>query len=168
MRILFHYYKNRPEWMNEFFSELRIIWETKKYLIITSSVIAVASIATLSAYKNTNVTDLVSLQNKRNETILRELNDINSILHDVENNPFNNKQQQMALQSLEKDIASTQKSMANIAKSSDIQNISKQITLVKDDIDYQISDLKKAVSGSSGSKEFLTTSALPFHVISTD
>ena len=169
MRKLFHFYKNKPEWMNEFYSEIRIIWGEKKVLIISTGLIsAVLLFSIISGNKKTNVTDLVSLQNKRSETILRELNEINSVLHDVESNPFNTKQQQMSLQSLEKDIASTQKSMVDVAKSTDIQKVSNQISLVKDDIDSQMGDLKKAVSKSIGSKEYLDASVLPFHVISVD
>ena len=169
MRTLFHFYKNNPEWMNECYSELRIIWKEKKSLIIIiTSFIAVLFFSIISGHKNMNVTDLISLQNKRSEAILRELNDINSVLHNVESNPSNTKQQQLALQTLEKDIASTQKSMIDVAKSTDIQKVSSQIALVKDDIDSQISDLKKAVSKSIGSKEYLDASALPFHVISVD
>ena len=169
MRELFHFYKNRPEWMNEFYSELKIIWEEKKSLIIVLvSFITVLFLSIILFHKNTNVNDVVSSQNKRSEAILRELNDINSVLHDVESNPFNTKQQQMSLQSLEKDIASTQKSMIEVAKSSDIQKVSGQLASVKDDIDTQMSDLKKAISESTAGKQYLEASALPFHVISVD
>jgi hypothetical protein len=169
MRTLFHFYKNRPEWMNECYSELRIIWEEKKSVIIViTSLIAVLFFSIVSFHKNTNVNDQVSLQNKRSEAILRELNDINLVLHDVESNPFNSKQQQMTLQSLEKNIASAQKSMINVAKSSDIQKVSDQITSVKDDIDTQMGDLKKTISEGMGGKQYLDANTLPFHVISVD
>ncbi len=169
MRELFHFYKNRPEWMNEFYSELKIILvEKKSLIIILSSLITILFLSIILFHKNTNVTDVVSSQNKRSEAILRELNDINSVLHDVESNPFNTKQQQVALQSLEKDIASTQKSMIDVAKSSDIQKVSGQLASVKDDIDTQMSDLKKAISESTAGKQYLEASVLPFHVISVD
>jgi hypothetical protein len=169
MRTLFHFYKNKPEWMNEFYSQLQIVWQEKKSAITFIAIfITMLFLSIILAHKGTSTNDLVSLQNKRSETILRELNDINSVLHDVASNPLNTKQQQMALQSLEKDVISVQKSMTDVAKSADIQKVSNQIALVKDDIDSQMSDLKKTVSSSMGSKQYLDASALPFHVLSVD
>jgi hypothetical protein len=168
MRNLFHFYKNRPEWMNEFYSDAQMMLKDRKSLIVIASSIAILIILSLATHKSSNINNLVSLQNKRSETILRELNDINTILHDVEKNPFNTKQQQAALQTLENDIASTQKSMADVAKSTEIQKVSTQLSSVRDDIDSQMSDLKKVISKSVGSKEYLDASTLPFHVLSVD
>jgi hypothetical protein len=168
MRDLFHFYKNRPEWMSEFYNELQISLKDRKSLIAALAFVVLLIVSAIATHKSTNINDIVSLQNKRSDAILRELNDINSILHDVENNPLNNKQQQVTLQALQKDIASAQKFMTDVAKNSDIQKISTQLSSVKDDIDSQMSDLKKAVSKSVGSKEYLDASTLPFHVLSVD
>ncbi|MEO8964503.1 MAG: hypothetical protein ABI370_07520 [Gammaproteobacteria bacterium] len=169
MKMLLHFFKNRAELFKKFIGKFQIIWDERKALIIIiTSLIAVLFFSYTYSHKNTTVTDLISLQNKRSDVILRELNDINSVLHDVESNPSNTKQQQIALQSLEKNISSAQKAMTDVAKSTDIQKISNQISLVKDDIDSQMSDIKNAVSKNINTKEYLDASALPFRVISVD
>ena len=122
----------------------------------------------MTTYKNTNMANSLSLQNKRAATILHELEDIQSALHRIESNPLNSKQQQTGLQSLEKDMAIAQKNMTDAAKVSDIQKLSSEINLVKNDIDTQINDLKKAISEPLGNKSFLEASALPFRVVSVD
>ncbi len=104
----------------------------------------------------------------RSDTILRQLNAMHIILKEVVSNPSNSKQEQIVLKRLEDNMASVQKSLMNVAKSSDIQEVSKQISLVKDDIDSQMVDLKKSVSSSLGNKEYLDASSLPFYVISID
>jgi hypothetical protein len=156
--------------MTEFYHQLRIILNSKKCLLILSlsSLFLIGNVSFLISHKETKITDSASLQNKRNEIILHELDDISSVLHDVASNPLNSKQQQMALQSLEKNILITQKAMVDVARSSDIQKVSGQIASVKDDIDAQMNDMKKVISEGMGSKQFLETSALPFHVISVD
>ncbi|MCD6040304.1 MAG: hypothetical protein K0S27_1704 [Gammaproteobacteria bacterium] len=169
MKLLFFFYKNKHEWINKFYNQLKITLKNKKiFLIISISFLFLFIFLPIMSYKSMKMADLVSLQNKRNKIILHELNDINSLLHDVRNNPLNSKQQQMAFQSLEKDIVFAQKSLVDAAKTSDIQKISGQIASVKDDIDSQMNDMKKIISEDRSSKQFLNASVLPFHVISVD
>jgi hypothetical protein len=169
MRTLFYFFKNRPKWMNKFQNQLWMILVKRKLLLVMGiSFLFVFIFSIITGDKNRAMTDLVSLQNKRSEVILLELQDINSVLHHVEDNPLNSKQQQMALQSLERNIVSTQKAMIDVAKVSDIQKVSGQITSVKDDIDSQMNDIKKAIAENRGSKQFLDTSTLPFHIVSVD
>jgi len=169
MNLLFHLYRNKPEWINKLCNQLGIILKNKKLsLIISIGSLCLFIFLPVTGHKGTKIADLISLQNKRNAIILSELEGINSALHTVENNPFNSQQQQIALQALEKNIMSAQKSMLDVSKTSDIQKISSQITSVKDDIDSQMSDMKKIISETTSSKQVLDASTLPFHVISVD
>ncbi len=168
MRILLHFYKNRLKWINKYRNQFQMIYGDKFFLILELGFLVLFIFIGMIGYKNMKMTDLASLQNKRSAFIVNELNDIHSILHDIESNPFNSRQQQMTLQSLEQDIVVAQKSMLNLAKTSDIQKVSSQISSVKDDIDSQMGEMKKAIAEGVGSKQFLDASALPFHVISVD
>jgi hypothetical protein len=169
MRTLFHFYKNKPEWMNEMHGQLAVILKEKKRLLIFISIpITLLWFALFFSHSHNSESDLDTTQIKRSETIMRELSQINAVLHDVESNPVNTKQQQIALQTLEQNITSIQKSIIGVAKGDDIQKVSSQIASVKEDFDVQISDLKKTVSEGSNSKQYIEASTLPFHVISVD
>lgn len=165
--MIFHSYK--LDKIKNFYNLLQVIFKNKKYLTV-AGLLACITFCTfiITTHKNTNVANSLSLQNKRAATILHELEDIQSVLHHIEGNPLNSKQEQTALRSLEKDMAIAQKNMADAAKVSDIQKLSSEISLVKDDIDTQINDLKKTISEPLGNKSFLEASALPFHVVSVD
>lgn len=110
---------------------------------------------------------LSSLQMKRNEQILHVLNDVNGQLASLSKTPANNVQKQ-ALLKIENDLVGLQQSIIEVAKSSDIQKVSSQISSVKEDMDEHMSDIKRAVSDSMGNKQFLNANVLPFHVISID
>lgn len=56
---------------------------------------------------------------------------------------------------IQKDIIAIQQVMMEVAKISDIQKVSTQIASVKEDIDFQMSDIKKVVSESSSSRQYL-------------
>ncbi len=169
MRTLFHFSKDRPEWINESIGDLRaFLKKNQSSVIIVTLLIGAILSSIMSINKYINVTNLISSQSKRDDKMLRELNELSSLLHDMESNTLNTEKQQIALQSLEKNISSANKSMIDIAKGTDIQNISHQIAIVKDDLNDQISDLKKTVSTNIGGKEYLEVNALPFHVISID
>lgn len=168
MRNLFDFFKNNPEWMKEFYSGLKTLSKERPIIIIIAALILILTISNIATHKSSSIKDQMSIQNKRSESILHELNEINAILHDVEKNPHNTKEQQDALQTLEKNIISTQKSLIDVAKNTDIQKISTQLTSVKDDIDSKMDDLKKAVSKNIADKEYLDASKLPFHVLSID
>jgi hypothetical protein len=169
MRTLFHFFKNKPEWMNDFHNQLQIVFNERKGVIISAAgfIATLMFLITLS-HQNTKVNNIASSQNKHSAVVLHELKEMNSFLHDVEISPFNTKQQQVTLQALEKDVLSAQKSLVGVAKSDDIQRISGQIASVKDDIDIQMGNLKKSLSESGASKQYLDANTLPFHVISVD
>lgn len=168
MRTLFHFFQNKPVWINDLANQTKIIFEERKSPIVIISLCATLLYSCVINYKNNNLANVISSQNARNVIISREINDIKFLLHDIESNPLNTQKQQEELQSLEKKIDSTQKSMTEVAKSTEVQNISNQISSVKDDFDSRLSDLKKTMSEGNGNKEFLSSDSLPFHVISID
>ncbi len=166
MRDLFHFYKNKPEWMQECCDQLRIFFqENKMFSLFISYLIFTTFLLFLENHRETSMN---ALQAKHDTTILRELKNINTALQVVENNPNNTKQQQDILQGLEKNILNVQKSMADFAKTRDIENIALEISSAKDEIGTQLHDIKKTISENSNSKEYLDASTLPFHIISVD
>lgn len=110
----------------------------------------------------------VEAQNKKhNEIVLNELSDINNQMKIIVNHPDQVRMYQ-ALQSIKNDAGDIQKSVKDVAKTTDIQKVSNQINGIKEDVDNQISDLKKTVVSGMSNKQVLDPAALPFHVISID
>ena len=155
----------KEEWKKLFANKLDLIRNNKYLTFIAIFLLMSALMCTLAIIMQVSAS---TLKASRSETIQRQLDAMHIILKEVASNPSNSKREQIALEGLEENILLVQKSLVNVAKSSDIQQVSKQISLVKDDIDSQMVDLKKSVSSSLGSKEYLDASNLPFHVISID
>lgn len=169
MRIVSNFFSNTLKWINKYRDQFQMIRsEEKVFLALGAWFLILFIFISIVGYKNMRMIALTSLQDKRSGFILNELDNIHSILHDIGNNPFNSKQQQMTLQSLEQDIVSAKKSMLNLAKTSDIQKMSSQIASVKDDMDSKMDEMKKSLAEGIGSKQFLDVSVLPFHVIAVD
>jgi len=165
MRSVFYFFKRKSGEENHFNRDIiKIVFKKKNLLIL----LTIASLVILCAATTKSSSSLLETQNKRSETILRKLNDINSILQIAENNSLNSQQQQVALEMIEKNITSIQKAVVDIATNADLQKVSTQITNTKNDIDFQFSDLKKSISSSALGKEYLNESRLPFHIISID
>jgi hypothetical protein len=165
MRSVFSFLKLKSGAENNFTQDIiKIVFKKKNLLIL----LTITSLVTLCAVTKKSSNSLLETQNKRSETILRELNDINSILQVAENNSLNSQQQQVALEMVEKNITSIQKAVVDIATNADLQKISTQIANTKNDIDFQFSDLKKSISSSTLGKEYINESKLPFHIISVD
>jgi hypothetical protein len=136
-------------------------------ILIGILLITLAAIYMMNDYLKVRREQLSSLQNK-NGTIIQKLNQINDQLESLSSNPRNSKDQQIKLEKIENNIAALQKELMDIAKVTDIQKVSTQLDSVKEDVDSQMSDLKKAVSEGLGNKQYLEPDALPFHVISVD
>jgi hypothetical protein len=169
MREIMHFFKHNPEWIRDFYRNLKDLWIDHKPLVITMlcSAVFVGMYALLS-YQGSGISNKISLQAKQNEVVLHELNEMKSYLQEAESGPFNTKQQQTILKSLEKDINNAEKSLQDNAKVEDIKKVSTQIASAQNDIDSHLNEIKKALSENTGSKEYLDKSALPFHVISVD
>jgi hypothetical protein len=155
----------KEEFKKLFINKLNLIRNNKYLTFIAIFLLMSALMCTLAIIMQVSAS---TLKASRSDTIQGQLDAMHIILKEVASNPSNSKREQIALEGLEVNILSVQKSLVNVAKSSDIQQVSKQISLVKDDIDSQMVDLKKSVSSSFGNKEYLDASNLPFHVISID
>lgn len=167
MRTLLHFYKSKPEWFNELYAQVEKYSKNKKIITILFVIFSLFFILFVD-YKQKNLIELISTQNKRSEISLRQLNEINSVIHNLEINPSNTKSQLDTLHVLEKNIEIIKASMIDIAKNTDIQKVSNQVESIKDEINSQLGDLKTLISQSIGKKDYLDASTLPFHVISID
>jgi hypothetical protein len=145
-----------------------ILAKINKYIkivpvLINSLVLAAMMTSILFIIENRST----GTENKKNDAVMRELNEISAEVHTVSMNP-NIKEQNKEFDLIEKNIAAVQQTIADVAKSSDVQKVSNQITSVKDDVDFQMNDIKKAVSEGMGNKQYLDESSLPFSIISVD
>jgi hypothetical protein len=166
MRMIFNLFKNNKDvetlQPNSFWVHVQKYWEIVRSdtgwltIFILSVLIVFFISAIVGTHRHNTMDNLITFQNKHTEIILRKLNDINATLHDVSSKPANAKQQAVL------------QSIVNVAKGSDIKMVSSQIALAKDDIDSQLNNLKKSISESVGSKQYLDEKVLPFHVISID
>lgn len=152
-------------------NKLCLIYKSKnnhKKTIVISLVGAISAIIIgIIIFENKSSVQVASSQSKISLGILNKLNDIDNQLDVMSHNPNNLKQQQV-LQAIDKDVATIQQSVIDVAKTADIQKVSNQISSVKDDVDSQMIELKRAVTEGAGAKEYLEESALPFHVVSVD
>ena len=159
-------------WKNLAVNHLKTVIENKKYLkrIIFGGFLFVILIGLFitTQFVNNKKNHLSTLTNKNNEIILNKLNQVNEQLETLARSPSNSKEQQLKLQSIEKNIAEIHQSLVAVAKTADIQKISTQIESVKDVVDSQMNEIKKAVSEYAGNKQYLDPNSLPFHVISID
>lgn len=140
----------------------------KRFSAICISISVVIILFLLLMHSEKNEKNIIALQNSRSEQIVKKLNTISVMLIDIEKNPFNSKQQQMAIKNLQDNISHIQKSIIDVANSTDIQKLSNQISTTKEDIGSKINDLKKSLSKNFENKEYLDTNSLPFHVLSVD
>jgi hypothetical protein len=159
-------------WRNLVVIQFKKVIQNKKYLkviIMIASILALfVAIIITAHYVNNKKSNLSSLTNKHNEIILSKLNQVNDQLETLARNPSNSKEQYLTLQGIEKNVAEIHQSLVAVAKIADIQKISNQIDSVKDAVDSQMSDIKKAMSEQGGNKQYLDPNALPFHVVAID
>ncbi len=103
-------------------------------------------------------------QNKRTSIILNEITDLKDQVKSLSvNSKYADK-----YKAITAGLDFLQHSIPELAKSSDIQKMSNQLASMKDDVDSQMFDLKKAVANSSDVKQYVNAKVLPFHVISID
>jgi hypothetical protein len=146
-----------------------IEWNRKRSLI-SGGVIGLILIILIIAhfYGKSSSHSQQALQIKRNELMLLQLKEINTKLSDIISNPGDAKLQQEAQITAQRDISDIQKSILDVAKSADLQKLSIQISSVKEDVDTQMSELKKAVTEGAANKQYLDADVLPFHVVAVD
>lgn len=168
MQILLNAVKNSRTKMDDFLRQCKMLLNDKKALISIGIILSSLIFIIFCALSHKRTAEAYTLQYKRNDVILHKLNDINATVHTLESNPATTIQQKAALQSLQDDVISIKNSINDTAKTIDIQKISEQLASVKNDLDANITDLKKSVSQGMGNKEYVDASALPFHVVSID
>lgn len=140
----------------------------KKHLIIILSGIAVLIVLFLIALqRNTSVNNFNLAQDKNKSEILRKLNQIHETLLASAGNT-NNADQKNTLQKLDKEVADIQRSISTVAKTNDLDKVSSQLLSIKTDVDMQMSDIKKSLSGAGQTKQYLDPGMLPFKVVTVD
>lgn len=118
--------------------------------------------------QSTVVSKLASSENKRTITILNALSDTNAQLQQLSNTPQNSASFKTALSNITSDLSTIQKTANELAKSSEVEKVSSQLSSMQNDVDTQMLDIKKAVASSSDAKQYLDQKVLPFQVISID
>lgn|GEM_PF-2454123 len=143
----------------------------RKWLIIGSGgglIMLLIAILLLINHQDSAVSTLALNENKRTSVVMRELNDINNQLQTLSSSPQNSEDFKTAISTINTDLADIHKSISEVAKAADVQRVSSQISSMKDDVDSQMLDLKRAVANSQDAKQYLDPKVLPFHVISID
>ncbi len=161
MRNLFYYdiakFRTKLKWIN------------RNYLVTSISLAVILPLLLLNVgVKNSSIHKIGILQKQKSDLMLKKLNELNNNLESVKDNQTITEQQKVILKNLESDIFTLQKSYSYIAKTTDIQNMSNQITVAKEDINGQLSDFKKIILETLGHKDYLNVAILPFHVIAVD
>lgn len=120
----------------------------------------------LVLYQSHSILNQSTKNSKHSHIIIEKLREINDSLILMKTNSSMSHHQQNLLLKLEKDFASLEASIVDVAKSSELKDVSTLVTTMKNDVNSQFGDLKKMISG--GNKEYLDVSSLPFHIISVD
>lgn len=118
------------------------------------------------SHKNNTLKEMAALQNERTEAVLRNLKKLNEEI--VEARSGSQRNQNEALRNMESSLRVLQKSIIELAKTSDLQKVSNEILSIKTDMSSQINDLKQTVLDGKAEKNYLRADALPFHVMSID
>lgn len=126
--------------------EYRIVWINLGILLTLAVAVLIGSFH----HDNDRVINAENNQAQRTKIVMQQLNDINDEIHTLESSPQNGAALKDALNTITKNLSNVQQSLSGI----------------KDDMDSQMSDLRKAIQ--SNGKQYLDAKALPFKVISID
>lgn len=125
-------------------------------VLILSAVILALLIICVGLYlihhDSTRVIMQQDVQAKHTQSIFSQINDIDSQLQALQTNPQNSQGFKDGL----------------VKINADLENIQQSITSMKEDMDTQITDLKKVVNTNPNMKQYLDEKELPFKVISID
>lgn len=113
-----------------------------------------------------SVSSLAIDESSQTRTIVAQLSDVNVQLQKLVTSSQDTKTFKNALANLAEDVSAIEKNVNNLAKASDVQAVSSEISSMHNDVDGQMLDLKRMVANSS--KDYLDPKVLPFHVISLD
>ncbi len=140
---------------------------SKKTYLISVGLVGLMLGVTFFSYHVIASNHVLITQTQRSEVILRELKTMQRQL-DIFSGNTNNPKQQSVLNTIQSQLSALRESMVEIAKTSDIQKVSSQITSVKDDVDIKMSDMMHVVTSFNGGKQYLDSNALPFRVLAVD
>jgi len=98
------------------------------------------------------------------QSVTAQLNTVQRAISQLSYHNQNPEDFKETLSSISNNMSALQKSVDQSAKSSDVDKITAQTTLIKQNID----ELKKLVAESDNGKEYLDVKNLPFKVISVD
>jgi hypothetical protein len=119
----------------------------------TSLIIVISCIGlSLVRHDNAHVISQQSIQENHTKAILAQINDIDSQLQALQSNPQN----------------SSEFKDSFLKINTDLEGVQQSIFSMKDDMDSQMNELKKAVNSNPNMKQYLDAKELPFKVISID
>jgi hypothetical protein len=136
-------------------------------IVVASFILLPIIIFFIISYPHASNSKMIVKSNS-NIQILNQLNEMDLKLEKILQDPGHSKTDEQTVKLIQQDIKLIQRSLVEIAKTSDIQQVSKQIKTIQEDIGNQINDLKKTIKSSSENNEVLDPSVLPFHVVSID
>jgi len=102
--------------------------------------------------------------NHEEQSITAQLNTVQRAISQLSYHNQNPEDFKESLSNISNNLSSLQKSVNQSAKSADVDKITAQTTVIKQNID----ELKKLVAESGNGKEYLDAKELPFKVISVD
>lgn len=102
--------------------------------------------------------------NHDTQSVTAQLNTVQRALNQLSYHNQNPEDFKDTLNSISNNMSSLQKSIDQSAKSSDVDKITAQITVIT----QSVGELKKLVAESGNGKEYLDANSLPFKVISVD
>lgn len=129
--------------------------------------LAVGGVFIANHKSNNEELTVIKSQTIYNEKILKNISDINDQLELLSKSTTNANQKNL-ISSIESDMSEIKKSISDIAKSADVQQVSNQLTDMKGDIEKYMTDIKRSVSSSVGDRQYLNPEILPFRILSVD
>lgn len=160
---------SRKSNIHTYFAYLTPYLKGNTTFIISAVSILLAGLFLLSiSHKvNDHEAGLVKSQEIYNKKIIQDMGIINNQLEQLAKHTTDTKQKAL-IQSIEDGISDLNKSINDVAKISDVQKVSGQLTDMKGDLENYMSDIKKTISTSVGDRKYLNPDILPFHVLSVD
>jgi chaperonin cofactor prefoldin len=155
--------------LNYFLRLFRLNSKNKKVISAYTSglgLILLIVIIFLIHHVTSSVSSFAVDEKSQTQTIVAQLSDVNKQLQTLSSSSQDTNEFREALAKVSKDVSVIGKTVGNLAKASDVREVSSEISSMHSDVDEQMLDLKRVVANSS--KGYLDPKVLPFHVISLD
>lgn len=146
----------------------RFYRHANKFFFYGSSLIGLALLLLLIFmlhHQDSSLSDLSVHDNEHTNVVLNQLENINSQLQQLANNPVNSKQVQAALLNITQDIAVVK--AATLKDQIDLKNVSQQVISMHTDVNSQMEEMRNTLANNI-SKHYLDSHLLPFQVLSVD